>query len=153
MATESSPVRIEDLMTDKVMCVTRQQSVGHVRSLMKQHGVHSFPVADGDGKPIGIVTATDFLRDRSDETLVGEVMTRKTYTVPRYSAPDLAARIMRNHKIHHVIVTDEQKVVGVLSSFDLLKLVENKRFVAKNQPSRPRAGRGKRRTQEEGSVE
>jgi signal-transduction protein with cAMP-binding, CBS, and nucleotidyltransferase domain len=41
---------------------------------------------------------------------------------------------MRNHKIHHLIVTHEQKVVGILSAFDLLKLVENHRFIDKNAP-------------------
>jgi signal-transduction protein with cAMP-binding, CBS, and nucleotidyltransferase domain len=42
---------------------------------------------------------------------------------------------MRNHKIHHVIVTHEHHVVGVISAFDLLKLVEDHRFVAKNPPT------------------
>jgi signal-transduction protein with cAMP-binding, CBS, and nucleotidyltransferase domain len=42
---------------------------------------------------------------------------------------------MRNHGIHRVVVTHEQKVVGVLSSFDLLTLVEDRRWVAKNPPT------------------
>jgi hypothetical protein len=37
-----------------------------------------------------------------------------------------------------VVVTHEKKVVGVLSSFDLLKLVEGHRFVAKNPPTESR---------------
>ena len=35
-----------------------------------------------------------------------------------------------------LVVTHEQKVVGILSSFDLLKLVEGHRFVAKAGPTR-----------------
>ena len=42
---------------------------------------------------------------------------------------------MRNHHIHHLVVTHEQKVVGMISAFDLLKLVESHRFVAKNPPT------------------
>ena len=41
---------------------------------------------------------------------------------------------MRNHRIHHVVVTHEKKVVGILSAFDLLKLVEDHRFVMKSAP-------------------
>ena len=43
--------------------------------------------------------------------------------------------MMRNHRIHHAVVTDETKVVGVLSSFGLLKLVEEHRWVPKNPPT------------------
>lgn len=31
---------------------------------------------------------------------------------------------MHDHRIHHAAVTEEQKVVGVLSAFDLRKPVE-----------------------------
>jgi signal-transduction protein with cAMP-binding, CBS, and nucleotidyltransferase domain len=55
-----------------------------------------------------------------------------------------AARIMRNHKIHRVVVTHEHQVAGVLSAFDLLKLVEDHRFVAKNAPTVPKRGGSKR---------
>ena len=48
---------------------------------------------------------------------------------------DLAAR-----KIHHAVVTHEKKVVGMISSFDLLKLVEDHRFVMKNPPDAGRTG-------------
>ncbi len=34
---------------------------------------------------------------------------------------------MRNHGIHRVVLTHEQKVVGMLGAFDLLKLVESHR--------------------------
>ena len=43
--------------------------------------------------------------------------------------------MMRNHKIHRVVVTHEKQVVGILSAFDLLKLVEGHRFVAKTAPT------------------
>ncbi len=66
-------------------------------------------------------------------------MTQKVYTVPQYADPSLAARIMRKHKIHHVVVTHEKKVVGIISSFDLLKLVEEHRFVMKNAPDTPKS--------------
>ncbi|CAN5546300.1 hypothetical protein BH24ACT22_BH24ACT22_08740 [soil metagenome] len=50
---------------------------------------------------------------------------------------------MRNRRIHHVVVTEEKKVVGVLSSFDLLKLVEQHRFVMKPGPT-PSRNQGRR---------
>ena len=51
---------------------------------------------------------------------------------------------MHNHKIHHLIVTREQKVVGVISAIDLLQLIEEHRFVMKNPPTPKNKGGGKR---------
>ena len=149
MVNESTTVTINDVMTERVMTLTRGQTVGHVRKLMVEHNVHSFPVTDSDGTPVGIVTSTDLLADISDETRVSQVMSKEMKTIPQYSAVDLAARMLRNHRIHHLLVTDHKKIVGIVSSFDLLQLIEGKRFVAKNGPSRSKKKQGARRKAEE----
>ncbi len=128
---------VGDLMVASVMTTTPSRTVGHVREVMAEHRVHAMPVADPDGQPVGIVTSTDLIGDVSEKTRVSQVMTRSVYTVPQYSDPSAAARIMRNHRIHHVVVTHEKKIVGIVSSFDLLVLVEDRRFVRKN-PSTPK---------------
>jgi signal-transduction protein with cAMP-binding, CBS, and nucleotidyltransferase domain len=51
---------------------------------------------------------------------------------------------MRNHRIHRVVVTHEQKVVGIISAFDLLALVEDHRWVAKNPPSESKRRKSRR---------
>ncbi len=51
-------------------------------------------------------------------------MTEGVYKLPAYNNVDVAAKVMRKNRIHHVVVTHEQEVVGIVSSFDLLKLVE-----------------------------
>jgi CBS domain-containing protein len=61
-------------------------------------------------------------------------MSENVHKLPAYNNVDVAARVMRKHKIHHVVVTHEKKVVGILSTFDLLKLVEDHRFVMKSAP-------------------
>ena len=56
---ESALVRIGDVMTSQVISVTRHQSVGHVRALLAEHGIHSVPVVDQDGSAAGILTTAD----------------------------------------------------------------------------------------------
>jgi CBS domain-containing protein len=63
------------------------------------------------------------------------LMTEKIYTVPKYDDVSVAARIMRNHKIHRLVVTHEHRVVGMITTFDLLELVQGHRWVPKNPPS------------------
>ena len=127
-------VKVNEIMVSGVMTTTASQTTGHVRKVMTQHRISSLPVVNPGGEAVGIVTARDLL-GASDTRSVGQVMSRKLHTVPQHADVSLAARIMRNHRIHHVVVVHEKKVVGILSSFDLLRLVEEHRFVMKNAPT------------------
>lgn len=128
-------VNVEDLMTAQVLIITRHQTVSHVRELMSKHGINALPVVDGEGQPLGMVTSSDLVAELSPTSRVSSIMSRKVVTVPAYAEPRVAARTMRNQHIHHLVVTHEKKIVGILSSFDLLRLVEDHNFVAKNAPS------------------
>ena len=131
-------------MSTSVITAEPHHSVEHVRALLDRNSISSLPVVDGDRKPLGVVSATDLAQDLKNGTPVSKIMTQKVYTVPQYDDVSIAARVMRNHRIHHVIVTHEQQVVGIISAFDLMKLVEGHRFVAKNAPTRS-SRRGSRR--------
>jgi CBS domain-containing protein len=137
-------VKVAELMSDAVLTAQPHQSVEHVRQLLDRNNISSVPVVDSDGQPVGVVSATDLAHDLKAGSPVSSIMTEKVYVVPMYDDVSIAARVMRNHKIHHVVVTHEKKVVGVLSAFDLLKLVEEHRYVAKNPPT-PSARKGSKR--------
>ena len=126
---------IEDLMGTSVVTTRPHKSVGHVRDIMTRNRIKSVPVVDDEGHVLGIVTSMDLLDQVSEGTPVSKVMTEEVLTVPLYADVHIAARVMRNHKIHHLLVTHEKQLVGILSAFDLLRLVENHRFVMKNPPT------------------
>ena len=127
-------VKIADLMITPVMTTTPHQSMGHVKKVMRDNKAGCMPVVNPDHEPLGVITTNDLMGNFPDGARVSDHMTEKLYTVPQYNDVSIAARVMRNHKIHHVIVTHEKKVVGIISSYDLLKLVEDHRFVMKNPP-------------------
>ena len=135
---------VADLMSNSVITAEPHQSTEHVRQLLENNNISSIPVVDSDGQPVGIVSATDLAHDLKAGAPVSGIMTSKVYVVPKYEDASIAARIMRNHNIHHVVVTHEKKVVGMLSAFDLLELVEGHRYVAKNPPTQSRRKGGKR---------
>jgi len=127
--------KVHDLMTESVVTTEPHATIDRVRRSLQRNKVGAIPVVDSDGRPIGIVSSTDLVPTLKAESPVSSIMTENVYTVPRYDDVSVAARIMRNHKIHRLVVTHEQKVVGVISAFDLLKLVEGHRWVAKSPPS------------------
>ena len=129
-------VKVNDLMTESVVTAEPHQSIEHVRKMLDNNRISAVPVVDTDRRPVGIVSATDLSQDLKPGAPISSIMTEKVYTVPRYDDVSIAARVMRNHGIHRVVVTHDQQVVGVLSAFDLLKLVEGHRYVQKNAPTR-----------------
>jgi CBS domain-containing protein len=137
-------VKVVDLMTESVVTTEPHASIDRVRRILQRNKVGAIPVVDTEGQPVGIVSATDLLPSLKPDSPVSTIMSEKVYTVPKYDDVSVAARIMRNHKIHRVVVTHEQKVVGVISSFDLLELVESHRWVAKNPPSKSQRQKSKR---------
>ena len=130
-------VKISDLMAKRVITAAPHHTVGRLRGIMERNRIHAVPVVGTDKEPVGIVTTADLARRFKDDSPVSRLMSNDVIVVPAYNDASVAARIMRKRKIHHVVVTHEKKVVGIISSFDLLKLVEGRRFVAKNAPTSP----------------
>lgn len=128
-------VKIHELMSASVVTAQPHQSVEHVRGILEKNSISAVPVVNHEGHAVGIVSSTDLAHNLKSGLPISKIMTDKVLTIPQYDDVSAAARVMRNHKIHRVVVTHEQKIVGLLSAFDLLKLVENHRFVAKNAPT------------------
>ena len=131
-------------MSHSVVTSEPHQSVDHVRAKMGEGKISAIPIVNTDGEPVGIVSATDLVSELNGSSPISTLMTEKVYTIPQYDDVSIAARVMRNHKIHRVVVTHEKKVVGILSAFDLLKLVEDHRYVAKNAPTKSKRKGSKR---------
>jgi len=124
-------VKIADLMAKKVITAQPHQAVSDIRKLMKQNRILAVPVVGDDGELLGIVTATDLIDDPKSSTRVDAIMTQRVYKLPAYNDVSAAARVMRKHKIHHVVVTHEKAVTGIISSFDILKVVEDSQYEIK----------------------
>ena len=131
-------VKIADVMAKRVITAQPHHSVEHVRKLMQRNRIHAVPLVDPDGAALGIVTTADLAGDLKAGASVSRIMSGRVRAVPAYNDVSVAARIMRKHKIHHVVVTHEKQVVGMISSFDLLQLVEDHRFTVKGAPSKPK---------------
>ena len=128
-------IRIADIMTKRVVVAQPHHTIGHVRQLMERNRIGALPVVGPDNEALGIVTSSDLLWRHKDESPCSRIMSDGVRAVPAYNEVSVAARIMRKHKIHHVVVTKEKKVVGMISSFDLLKLVDGNRFQLRQAPT------------------
>lgn len=75
---------------------------------------------------LGIVTETDVVQAVAEQPeavarlTVREVMSRPIITVDRTMSPHYARDLMADRKIRHLGVTEEGKIIGVISVRDLL---------------------------------
>jgi CBS domain-containing protein len=65
------------------------------------------------------------LGEQLDERVVEEAMNTEVYTCSPDDRLSVLALTMRHHKIHRLIVTEEKRVVGIVTAFDLIQVLEN----------------------------
>lgn len=139
-------------MSPNVVCFAPGTRVDAAERLLAERRVGGAPVVDADGKILGIVTQNDLVRHASRRVTVAEagrfftteddlaeigsmalspgdaaieeVMTSEIYTVARGDGVAVAANLMRERRIHRVLVTERGRLVGILTSLDLLRVIE-----------------------------
>jgi CBS domain-containing protein len=121
----ASPLR--DALRHTPVTLPETASVRQVLELMKSKRIGSIVLTGGEGRPSGIFTQTDVLNrvalaGQPLDRPVSEVMTRDPATLAASSALSEAAQLMARRGFRHVLVTDEQRLVGVISERDLFGL-------------------------------
>jgi CBS domain-containing protein len=92
---------------------------------MREQGVGSVVVVDQRARPVGIFTKHDLVRVLAEDLRsmpVSAAMTRDPIALPSHALAYEAALAMVEHRVRHVLVTEEGKLVGVLSERDLFSL-------------------------------
>ncbi|MFH1834610.1 MAG: CBS domain-containing protein [Methanobacteriota archaeon] len=124
---EEKELLVGDAMTRGVICVDIGDNVKSVAEVMTKNDISSVIVTEkGDG--VGIVTERDIttkiVAGGKDPKMVSveEIMTRPLITVKPDTSIDDAARIMRDRDIRRLIVEDKDKIMGVLSEFDIVRI-------------------------------
>ncbi len=76
------------------------------------------------GLPVFDGGALEGLMEKLDEMNVEEAMNHDVISVSPSDPVESLASKMRNHKVHRLIVAEDEKLVGIVTTFDLLKLLE-----------------------------
>lgn len=126
MTTEDQRVRtVGDYMTGDLITLRPVDSVARARQILTDNGLHALPIID-QGKTVGVVTLAD-CHGRYGSGLLADVVTRTPVMITTAAPVAEAAQLMRSEGVHHLLVTEDTpgatEVVGMLSSFDLLKAV------------------------------
>jgi CBS domain-containing protein len=124
----------QEIMTQPVVAVTRDTTARDVAIQMFLGGFSGLPVAERDGDIVGIVTEFDVIRAIRDgakveTTTVDEIMTKEVISVDVSTPLDEVLEVLETAHILRVPVTEDGKLVGVISRPDLLKAYVEPNFL------------------------
>jgi CBS domain-containing protein len=148
-------MRADEIMTSPAVVVQLDDTVENAAQRMLENRIGCVPVLSSDGTVAGIVTQSDFaaksrcvpfstfrhphllghwlplehaeaIFERARRLKVQEIMTPRPVTVAADATLEQTLALLLKHDINHLPVMRGEKLVGVVSRFDLLKLMLEK---------------------------
>ena len=122
-------IPVKDIMSAPVFTVAEDDSVESAAKCMAERDLGSIVVVDGKSHPIGIITERDIVvRVTARNLLPSNVEASSIMSAPlRTVSPDVdikkAAELMHKHKIRRLVVLEKGKMVGVVSSKDIIAIM------------------------------
>jgi len=117
---------VKEVMTKNVISIDSSMTVKDAATMMEDANVGSIVITN-ENIPVGILTERDFVnrvvgKDKAPSTQVSEVMTQPIKVVgPDETIWDVA-EVMRSKNIHKVPVQDGDKLVGIFTATDLVRV-------------------------------
>ncbi|MED5230757.1 MAG: IMP dehydrogenase [Candidatus Thermoplasmatota archaeon] len=113
------------LVLDPVM-ISPNITIGEMRALKEKHGFSGLPVVDDDDNLVGIITNRDIRFVSDDSILVSEMMTTELVTVPEHVDPEVAKKLLHQHRIEKLLVVDDNgKCAGMMTVRDIQRSRDN----------------------------
>jgi acetoin utilization protein AcuB len=117
-------MRVQDVMTTKVLTIDASDSVDHACAKMRETGVHQLVVRGKRGRIVGVIGAAD-VKNVPDGASVADFMSRKVLIVRPDTALGSAAALMRAHAIGSLPVLLGTRLVGIVTASDMLDVVND----------------------------
>jgi CBS domain-containing protein len=117
---------ISHVMSKTVWTAAMEETADKVEDLLSRHSLSAVPVVDEDGGIFGIISAADMLHlhaaKKNPKTIrAWELCTYRPIAVRPETSVGEVARMMIKHKIHHVPVTENGKLCGIVSALDFVE--------------------------------
>ena len=123
---------ISDMMTRVVRTVGMEDTIEKVENELKFHRLSSVPVVDSKGNIFGIISSPDIVlfhaaRKNPKAVRASDMCVYKPIQVGAGASIVEVAELMVKHRIHHVIITKGESVIGMVSSLDFVQEYLRKR--------------------------
>ncbi|MFY0568834.1 cyclic nucleotide-binding/CBS domain-containing protein [Archangium lansingense] len=121
-----------NLMTTLVKSVSLGTPLSKIAILLAEERISGVPVTDDEAHVLGIISEVDImnalLKGLPLRTPVEDVMTSPVHMVDEFDLTDEVMELFRKHRIHHLPVVREKKLLGMITPGDVI------RFLAEDIP-------------------
>ena len=133
-------MRVADLMQTEVLTVRPEAAVTEIVVSLADAHVSALPVVDDCGRILGVVSSTDVIAAEAEaedqvareslfeSTQAREIMTPQAWTISPEADVKDAARQMLYADVHRLFVVAERRLVGVLSTTDIVRAIATGRL-------------------------
>jgi CBS domain-containing protein len=130
---------VKDIMRKRLETIEESASAQDAAIKMKDKDISSLIVIDKDGKPQGLVTERDLvtkicINDTYTSTITNkQIMSVPLISIDSTSTPAIAADMMLQHNVRHLLVVDDMskndklssnKLVGIITPLDFARYEE-----------------------------
>lgn len=130
----SSERRVRDIYHKGVILCRPDSPLQEVVRVMADTGVHAVMVTEREGEfPLGVVTHTDVIAHYGEDLTAiqaRDVMTPGVISISENATVAEAAKKLVESNIHRLlVVSDEGKPLGILSTTDIIREIRGTRWV------------------------
>jgi len=125
---------VSDVMSKNLVTLAPETQIPQIQEMFKKYDFNAFPVIDGKRNLVGIVSKTDYLRvftmgysfsvskvQMLWAKTAADIMSKGIYTIKPNSKLVDAANIMVENNFRSVPVVEGKKLVGMITSTDIIK--------------------------------
>ena len=129
---EPQSMYIYEIMSKNVVKVNHEISALEISKIMVKRRVSSVSIIDNDNKIIGIVTEKDLIREVCAKNILAntltaaKVMSSPLITISKNSSINDATKLMVEKKIKHLAIHENNDVIGIVTTYDLIDVLRNK---------------------------
>lgn len=127
-------MKIEDVMSRDLIIGSINQKVSEIAELMKKYDIGFIPI-EQNKHIIGVVTDRDivcstFSSELDSDAKIERYMTNNVIAIDKDDSLENALKTMGQEKVKRLIVSDHEKVVGILSLSDIITTdIDEKKFI------------------------
>jgi CBS domain-containing protein len=126
---------VADIMKKKLETIEEAASIQQTAKKIKEKNISSLVVVDANGIPQGLVTERDLARKvcinnvPANAVTNKEIMSSPLITISADSTPSVAADMMLQHNVRHLLVVDKNNVtntrpIGMVTPLDFTRYQE-----------------------------
>ena len=122
-------MNINDIMSKKIIVGSTTNTLSEIAELMKKYDIGFIPIVDKN-KLVGVITDRDIVinaisNNCSFNDLIDKYVVKNIISIDQNKSIDDALNLMDLKKVKRLIVTDNNKISGILTLSDILGKYDN----------------------------